>query len=203
LLTRKDLSKARIDDTHLERRITDLVERERGRRARPYDDWWSVGRCTNVGKVADHVAELAEEVGVPFLERLLAPSGLIEFLESRRSAGLTRYDEERLLTKLKLLAQLMGGWTARRSHDEVTLNFHRDGTLTQEVTSGDKHEARRNRFLLDGSVIVVFRESSSKLMRFETLERMRLQSVEGADLLLDYQGATTRFSRAAQEGLDT
>jgi hypothetical protein len=182
LLIRKDLAKTRIGDTHVQRRITALSEQ-------PHGDWWSVDRDANVAKISGEVSSMLEEVAVPFLLRLLAPDGLIEFLESAPSR------EESLLEKLRFLDRLLGSWSALRSGDEVTLSFRRDGVLVQEVTSGDRHAARRDRFVLDGPVLVLFRPSSSKLMRYETLERMRYETLGGGDLLLDYQSAKTRFAR--------
>lgn len=88
------LAKSRIIDAHLRLRIGVLLP------GSP-DKWWEIDASTNAEALANEVADIVKETGVPYILDFLSTDAILELWESGQSPGLTDGERKELLDSLK------------------------------------------------------------------------------------------------------
>ena len=88
------LQKTMMADAHLSERVGMLLPNHS-------DKWWEITAQTDSSILSNEISRLILEKGVPYIKRYLATSELIALWESGRSPGLTAFQRDRCLSKLK------------------------------------------------------------------------------------------------------
>jgi hypothetical protein len=87
-------SKPSLISSHWRERIGSLTERK-------LDKWWTITSSAEAETAGAEISELLREKALPLLYSLNSTAKLISYWEKGGSAGITEYERERFLKKLK------------------------------------------------------------------------------------------------------